>query len=225
MTATTSPYADRTAAGEDLARHLSAYAGDDRVVVLALPRGGVLVAAPVASALHAPLDVVVVRKLGVPGHPEVAMGAIAGIGGRIEIVHVRRVQTTAHVTPYDLDAVYRHELLELRRREAAYRGSRPPPTVRGRVVVLVDDGMATGATMRAAVAAVRRQGPARVVVAVPVGSADACADVGRDADEVVCVRQPRHFRAVGQEYLDFAPPTDDEVRALLGGAGGTEHDP
>jgi len=215
MAASSAPYADRTAAGRDLARHLTTYAGDPRVVVLALPRGGVPVAAPVATALGAPLDVLVVRKLGVPGAPEVAMGAIAGVGDDVVLVHEERVQAAAQVTPDDLDDVYRDELVELRRREAAYRGGRPAPAVRGRVVLLVDDGIATGATVRAAVTALRRQEPARVVVAVPVGSAAACAVVGRDADEVVCVRQPVPFHAVGQGYVDFTPPADDDVRALL----------
>jgi len=225
MPDTARPYPDRAAAGSDLARHLAAHAHDARVLVLALPRGGVPVAAPVAAALGAPLDVVVVRKLGLPGYPEVAMGAIAGIGDAVELVHEHRVQAQARVTPDELDRVRRRELVELRRREAAYRGGRPAPDLGGRVVVLVDDGLATGATMRAAVAAVRSHAPARVAVAVPVGSVGACAALAREADEVVCVRRPTPFRAVGQAYVDFDPPTDDEVRALLGGAGGTEHDP
>lgn len=215
----TSPYTDRAAAGRDLARHLTALADDERVLVLALPRGGVAVAVPVAAALRAPLDALVVRKLGVPGWPEVAMGAIAAIGDAVELVHEERVQQRAHVTTDDLARAYRRELEELRRREEAYRGSRPPPDVRGRVVVLVDDGLATGATVRAAVVATRRHQAARVVVAVPVGSHEACAAVGRVADEVVCVRRPRPFRAVGQAYEDFTAPGDDEVRAMLDAGG------
>ncbi|MBO3090216.1 phosphoribosyltransferase, partial [Cellulomonas dongxiuzhuiae] len=212
--------AARPAAGAAPDRHLPASAHDPRVVVLALPRGGVPVAAPVAAGLRAPLDVLVVRKLGVPGHPEVAMGAIAGIGPAVELVHEDRVQARARVTPDDLDRVRRRELAELHRREVAYRGARPAPRLGGRVVLLVDDGLATGATMRAAVAAVRSRAPARVVVAVPVGSDDGCAAVARVADEVVCVRRPSPFRAVGQAYVDFDPPTDDAVRALLAGGGG-----
>ncbi|MBO0900283.1 phosphoribosyltransferase [Cellulomonas sp. zg-ZUI222] len=218
MAASTRPYADRAAAGQDLAGHLAHLAGE-RVVVLALPRGGVPVAAPVAQALRAPLDVVVVRKLGLPGHPEVAMGAIAGIGDDVELVHEHRIEVRGNVTAEEFRHVHRAELVELRRREIAYRGTRRPPGVTGQVVVLVDDGIATGATVRAAVAAVRRHEPERIVVAVPVGPAEAVAAVAQTADDVVCVRRPRRFRAVGQEYVDFAPPSDDQVRALLAGAG------
>ncbi|WP_318241216.1 phosphoribosyltransferase [Cellulomonas avistercoris] len=225
VSAGSAPFADRAAAGVVLSHHLTAYEDDPRVVVLALPRGGVPVAAPLAARLGAPLDVLVVRKLGVPGHPEVAMGAIAGIGATVELVHEERVRARAHVTLDDLDRARRRELVELHRREAAYRGGRPAPRLAGRVVLLVDDGLATGATMRAAVAAVRGLAPARVVVAVPVGSDGGCAALARVADDVVCVRRPAPFRAVGQAYADFDPPSDDEVRALLargGGAGATD---
>lgn len=221
MTPTTSPYADRAEAGRALAGRLTAYADRDDVVVLALPRGGVPVAVPVAEALGAPLDVLLVRKLGLPGQPELAMGAIAGVGGDVELVRNERVLRHSHVPDADVDAVHRRELEELRRREVTYRGDRPAVPVRDRVVVVVDDGLATGSTMRAAVAAVRRQGPSRVVVAVPVGSADTCAALEQEADEVVCSRTPSPFYAVGQGYLDFSQTSDDEVRAALGGATGS----
>lgn len=213
---TPTPYPDRTAAGRALARLLTGYA-DHAPLVLALPRGGVPVAAPVADALHAPLDVLVVRKLGVPGYPEVAMGALAALGGHVELVHEHRVQQQAHVTADDLARVRERELVELRRRSTAYRGDRPAPDVAGRTVLVVDDGLATGATARAAVAAVRRHAPAGVVVAAPVGSASACAALARAADDVVCAWCPDHFHAVGQAYVDFDPPTDAEVRAALAG--------
>lgn len=211
----TSPYDDRAEAGQELAGHLSGYAGRDDVVVLALPRGGVPVAAPVARALRAPLDVLVVRKLGVPGQPEVAMGAIAGVGDDVEVVRNERVLAVARVGEDAFHAVYERELQELRRREAAYRGGRPAAAVRGAVTVVVDDGLATGSTMLAAVAAVRHHGPARLVVAVPVGAAETCASLREQADEVVCGWMPEPFYAVGQAYRDFNQTEDDEVRAAL----------
>lgn len=211
------PYPDRAAAGRDLATHLARWAGDPRVLVLALPRGGVPVAVPVADMLRAPLDVLVVRKLGLPTAPEVAMGALAGVGDVVVEVDEPRVRTRARVTAADVARVRDAELAELRRREVAYREGRPPIDVRGRVAVLVDDGLATGASVRAAVAALRPHVPARVVVAVPVGAGDACAALRAQADDLVCVRTPADFRAVGQEYVDFAPPTDADVRALLRG--------
>jgi putative phosphoribosyl transferase len=207
-------YADRRDAGRVLAadERLARYAGED-VVVLGLPRGGVPVAAPVANALQAPLDVVLVRKLGTPGHDELAMGAIASIGGSIEVV--RNEPVVARVSNSDFVEVYRRELLELREREVRYRGGRPPVVVRGRVAILVDDGLATGSTMRAAIAAVRTQQPERVVVAVPVGAEAACRELATQADDVVCAWVPQAFLAVGQAYLDFGQTTDDEVRAAL----------
>lgn len=210
-----SPYTDRTEAGQELAEHLSGYAQRDDVVVLGLPRGGVPVAAPVASALRAPLDVLVVRKLGVPGQPEVAMGAIAGVGDEVEVVRNDRVLAMTRVDEDAFRAVYDRELQELRRRETAYRGSRPAAAVRGAVIVVVDDGLATGSTMLAAVAALRHHDPARLVVAVPVGAADTCADLRASADEVVCSWTPEPFYAVGQAYQDFRATEDDEVRAAL----------
>lgn len=211
----TPQYADRPEAGHDLATRLTAYADRDDVVVLALPRGGVPVALPVAQALDAPLDVLLVRKLGLPGQPELAMGAIAGVGGDVELVRNEQVLHRSGVPAAQVEEVHRRELEELRRREAAYRGDRPAVPVRDKVVVVVDDGLATGSTMRAAVAAVRRQQPSRVVVAVPVGSSDTCAALAQEADEVVCSRTPVPFYAVGQGYRDFGQTTDDEVRAAL----------
>jgi predicted phosphoribosyltransferase len=205
-------FADRRAAGRALAERLGPYPD---AVVLGLPRGGVLVAAEVAAALHAPLDVLVVRKLGLPWQPELAMGAIAAAGDAVETVRVAGVLASAQVGEKAFAEVRGRELTELRRRESAYRGDRPPVALAGRDVVLVDDGLATGATMQAAVAAVRRQQPRRIVVAIPIGSPRACSALGPDVDELVCLDAPRSFRAVGQGYADFGETTDDEVRAAL----------
>jgi putative phosphoribosyl transferase len=202
------PYSDRTAAGEALADELGQIAGS--VLVLGLARGGVPVAAPVADALDAELDVLIVRKLGLPGQPELAMGAIAG-----DMHVVRNEQIARDVDPETLEAVRQQEVRELRRREQVYRGDRPPIDVHDRVVILVDDGLATGSTMRAAVEAVRRQRPARVIVAVPVGGVESCRRLARIADQVVCVWIPRYFNAVGQAYRDFSSVSDDEVRRVL----------
>jgi putative phosphoribosyl transferase len=211
-------FPDRRAAGRALAERLVGSASGD-VVVLGLPRGGVVVAAEVATALGVPLDVVVVRKLGLPYQPELAMGAIAAVGDTVETVRVESVLAAADVSPAAFDEVRRRELVELRRREAAYRDGRPPVALTGRPVLLVDDGLATGATMRAAVIAVRRQSPLAITVAVPVGSPRACAGLVGDVDEVLCLLTPRSFRAVGQAYADFASTTDEEVRlALQGGS-------
>ena len=207
-------FADRRAAGRALGERLALSAPADPVV-LGLPRGGVVVAAEVAAALHAPLDVLVVRKLGLPWQPELAMGAIAAVGDAVETVQVARVMATAQVDQESFAAVRGRELDELRRRESAYRGDRPPVSLSGRDVVLVDDGLATGATMQAAVAAARRLHPRRITVAVPVGSPRACEFLAPDVDEVVCLQAPRLFRAVGQAYADFGQTTDDEVRAAL----------
>ena len=187
------------------------------VLVLGLPRGGVVVAAEVAAALGAPLDVLVVRKLGLPWQPELAMGAIAAVGEDVETVRVPAVLDRVPVDDDVFEEVRSEELAELRRREREYRGDRPPPDLTGRTVVLVDDGLATGATMRAAVEVVRRQQPAVVVVAVPVGSAATCAELAAQVDDVVCLTTPSMFRAVGQAYGDFAPTGDDDVRAALAG--------
>jgi putative phosphoribosyl transferase len=214
-------FRDRVEAGDLLASRLGHYAGRAgaaqagaaEVLVLALPRGGVPVGARVAQALGAPLDVFVVRKLGVPGHEELAMGAIASGGVR---VHNEEVVRKLHIDDATLQRVAEVEEQELARRERSYRGQRPPPDLTGRVVILVDDGLATGSTMRAAVAAARRLGPpARVVVAVPTAPASTCEQLRGEADEVVCATTPRPFRAVGYSYRSFPQTTDEEVRELL----------
>ena len=205
-------YTDRREAGRELGRLLQHYAERDDVLVLALPRGGVPVAYEVAGALKAPLDVFLVRKLGTPGHRELAMGAIASGGVRVlndEVVQWLRI------SPDQIDAVARDEEQELARREAAYRDGRTMPSLANRVVVLVDDGLATGSTMRAAVKAVKQQQPARVIVAVPVGAAETCQELRAEADEVVCGRTPTPFSAVGQWYINFDQTSDAEVRELL----------
>ena len=196
-----------------LAARLGHLAGESGVVVLALPRGGVPVAFEVARALGAPLDVLLVRKLGVPQQPELAMGAIAA--GGVRVLH-QAVVDALGITPDVIDAVAAREGAELARRERAYRSGRPPPAVAGRTVVVVDDGLATGSTMRAAVAALRALQAGRVVVAVPVGARETCRQLAGEADEVVCVEAPDHFQAVGQWYDDFSPTTDEEIRDLLG---------
>ena len=205
------PFADRTDAGRRLGDRLAAVLGEpgDRAVVLGLPRGGVVVAAEVARRLRAPLDALVVRKLGVPGQPELALGAIAGGG---VVVRNEAVIAGRRLTPEQVAAVVAEEEAELARRERAYRGDRPPVDVAGRLAVVVDDGFATGATARAAVRAVRAQGPARLILAVPVAPRDAAAG---DADELVTLARPWPFGAVGRYYRDFAATTDEEVRALL----------
>ena len=205
-------FRDRREAGQVLARELTAYAGRPDVVVLALPRGGVPVAYEVARALGAPLDVFVVRKLGVPGHEELAMGAVATGGVRVLNEQVVRA---LGIPPDLLDMVAARQLQELARRERLYRGEQPPPDVKGRTVILVDDGLATGATMRAALAALRQQQPARRVVAVPTAAPQTCDELRTEADDVVCATTPEPFDAVGFWYEDFSQTTDDEVRELL----------
>jgi putative phosphoribosyl transferase len=205
-------FRDRADAGRRQAEELTAYAGRPDVLVLALPRGGVPVAYEVARALHAPLDVFLVRKLGLPGHEELAMGAIAT--GDVRVLNedvVRALQIPEEM----IDAVAAEEQVELERRERSYRDGRPALDVRGRTVILIDDGLATGTTMRAALAALRQQGPNRLVVAVPVGAATTCAELQDEADEVVCARTPEPFHAVGLWYDDFAQTTDEEVHDLL----------
>jgi putative phosphoribosyl transferase len=203
---------DRTEAGRLLARELERYSGRDDVVVLALPRGGVPVGYEVAKALGAPFDVFVVRKLGVPGHRELAMGAIAS-GGLIVVDQelVRRLGIPEELIPRAIA----DELRELERREAAYRGDREPPQLEGKTVILVDDGLATGATMRAAALAVRERNSARVIVAVPVAPAETRERLRDDVDDVVCALTPEPFYAVGFWYDDFSQTSDDEVRELL----------
>lgn len=202
---------DRTEAGSILAERLRGEAGPN-TVVLALPRGGVPVGFEVAMALGAELDILPVRKLGVPGQRELAMGAIAP-GGALYVE--RDTMRAARVTQEQFDAVLAHEKIELARREALYRGGRAPTQVQGRTVILVDDGMATGASMQAAVRALRERQPARVVVGLPVAPMGAEADFDGIADAFVCVLQPALFFSVGQQYDDFGETTDDEVRRLL----------
>jgi len=214
-------FADRRAAGRALGERLSS--PDAQLhdpLVLGLPRGGVLVAVGVAAALAAPLDVLVVRKLGLPWQPELAMGAIAAVGDTVETVRVGTVLAAAHVDPETFETVRQQELAELRRREAAYRNGRPPAAVAGRTVIVVDDGLATGATMRAAALAVRHQAPRAIIAAVPVGAPSACTALADVVDDVVCLSAPRGFRAVGQAYADFTATSDAEVRAALAQAEG-----
>lgn len=214
MDAPASPFPDRRAAGRELASLLARYAGRPDVVVLGLPRGGVPVAHEVTYALGVPLDVLVVRKLGVPGHEELAMGAIASGGVRVRNAGVI---ASAGVDEGAIEAVAARERIELERRERTYRGNRGPVDVAGRTVLVVDDGLATGATMRAAVAALRERGAAEIVAAIPVASADVCAGMRETVDELVCARTPERFGAVGFWYDDFAPTSDDEVRELIAG--------
>jgi len=208
------PFRDRTDAGRRLGQALSAYAGRDDLLVLGLPRGGVPVAAEIARLLGAPLDVLLVRKLGVPGHEELAMGAIAE--GGATVVNKSVVDMLAVSDDVFRDVVDR-ETRELVRRQHLYRGSRTPPVVANRTVIVVDDGLATGATMEAAVAALRHLGPAAIVVAAPVGARETCARLRAVADEVVCVETPPDFGAVGAWYRDFTQTTDAEVRRLIAG--------
>lgn len=209
------PFRDRGEAGQLLAAALAAGETLDHPVVLGLPRGGVPVAFEVARRLGAPLDVFVVRKLGVPGHEELAMGAIASGGVR---VLNEDVIAGLGIRPEAVERVAANETRELQRRETLYRDGRPAIPVRGRSVVLVDDGLATGASMRAAVAALRQEAPRKVVVAVPVGAAETCAELRDEADRCVCLATPEPFYGVGLWYRDFAPTTDDEVRQLLAAA-------
>jgi len=205
-------FRDRTDAGRKLAARLKEYAGRTDVLVLALPRGGVPVAYEVAKELGAPLDVFLVRKLGVPGQEELAMGAIASGGVRVlneDVVSYLGIPAEV------IDIVGADERRELERRERTYRNGRPPPDVTGRVVILIDDGLATGSTMRAAAAALRAQRPARIVVAVPVSAPETCEQFKSEVDEVICAATPEPFRGVGLWYRDFSQTTDEEVRELL----------
>jgi putative phosphoribosyl transferase len=205
-------FRDRHEAGRQLARALLHYASRPNLLVLALPRGGVPVGYEISRLLNAPLDLMLVRKLGVPGHEELAMGAIASGGIRIlseDIVAAFGVPERVIAT------VAAHEEQELDRRERIYRDQQPPPMIRGRIIILVDDGLATGSTMRAAAAALRSQDPQRLIVAVPVAPAESCAELGREVDEVCCLVTPSPFFSVGTWYRDFSQTADEEVRSLL----------
>lgn len=215
MAGATYHFSNRVEAGKKLAETLSRYAGRSDVLVLALPRGGVPVAHEVARALAVPLDVWLVRKLGVPGREELAMGAIAGNNTQVlnqEIINLMNIDQAR------LDAVIARARAELEGRNRLYRKGWPAPPTEGKTVILVDDGLATGATMRAAIAAARHAGAARIIVAVPVGAASACRTTGKEADELVCLYMPEPFYGVGQWYEDFSQTSDEDVMALLGRA-------
>jgi putative phosphoribosyl transferase len=209
---TQQPFPDRTAAGQALAEQLRHYQGTSDLLVLGLPRGGVPVAYEVAQALGAPLDVFVVRKIGVPGHEELAMGALAS--GGIRVLNddvVRELAPSERV----IEELTHEEQREVQQREQRYRGEGASPDIAGRTVIVIDDGLATGATMRAACAAVRQQQPARVVVAVPVAAPQVCDEMQQEVDEVVCAMTPATLGGIGGWYVDFRQTTDDEVRELL----------
>jgi predicted phosphoribosyltransferase len=212
-------FRDRRDAGRQLATRLAPYAQDSSVLVLALPRGGVPVAYEVAQALGVPLDVFLVRKLGVPGQEELAMGAVAT--GGIRVLN-EEVVTGLGIPAYVIEAVTAWQQRELERRERLYRDNRPPPDMQGRTVILVDDGLATGATMHAAIKALRQQRPARIIVAVPTAAPDVCEAFREVADDVVCAVTPEPFYSVGLWYEDFSQTTDEEVRELLARAARTE---
>ena len=205
-------FTDRRNAGRVLARKLSAYAGHTDVIVLALPRGGVPVGYEVALALHTPLDIFLVRKLGLPGREELAIGAIASGGIRVLNNDIIRV---LNVPEEVINIVARNELQELQRRERDYRGESPAPEVRDRKVILIDDGLATGASMRAAVTGVRAQHPARIIIAVPAASPEMCDAFEFEVDEMVCGMTPEPFYGLSRWYEDFSQTTDEEVRMFL----------
>ena len=212
QTPTAKPFANRLAAGRALANRLKSFAHREDVVVLALPRGGVPVGSEIARALDVPLDVFVVRKLSVPHHPELAMGAIAGGGVRVlneKVIEWYRIDRET------IEDVVLNEQRKLDRRERAYRQGRPASAITGKVVIVVDDGLATGSTLQAAIAAIRHQQPARIVMAVPVGPREACDGLAFAADEVICLRTPDPFVAVGRWYQNFPVTSDDEVREIL----------
>jgi putative phosphoribosyl transferase len=210
-------FRNRREAGRKLAEKLTSYAGRDDVIILGLARGGVPVAYAVASQLRLPLDVFIVRKLGVPGYGELAMGAIAS--GGVRVLNEDVVNALQPHSERIVEAVTTREAAELERRELEYRGDRPPLEVRGRVVILADDGLATGASMRAAAAALRQKEAARIVVAVPVGARDTCQEFEEEVDETICAIAPENFHGVGQFYEDFSQTSDDEVRELLAASG------
>ncbi|OFX01032.1 MAG: phosphoribosyltransferase [Alphaproteobacteria bacterium RIFCSPHIGHO2_12_FULL_66_14] len=208
-------FADRRQAGQELATALAGYR-DRRPVVLALPRGGVPVAAEVAAALHAPLDLILVRKIGVPGHHELAMGAVSD-GGQTAVVRNEDIISLAGVDEAEFNATRDRELAEIERRRRCYLGDRPPIDITGRLAIVVDDGIATGATTRAALRAVRARGPDKVVLAVPVAPAEAVAALRAEVDDLICLEMPEPFYAIGVHYGDFTQVGDDEVRRLLVG--------
>ncbi|MEX0613261.1 MAG: phosphoribosyltransferase [Pirellulales bacterium] len=213
-------FRDRFEAGQYLAQKLLQYRDDPDVLVLALPRGGVPVAFEVAKALEAPLDVFLVRKLGLPGHEELAMGAVAD--GDIVVLN-EDVVGPLHI-PHDMiEDVARRERETIQRQRQMYRDGQPATTVKDRTVILVDDGLATGSTMRAAIAALRKQQPKRLIVAVPVGAAETCSELRDDVDEIICAVMPEHFMAVGVWYDDFSPTSDSAVRTLLEEASHWQH--
>jgi putative phosphoribosyl transferase len=205
-------YQDRAGAGKALAAHLREYADRADVLVLGLPRGGVPVAYEVARSLRVAMDIFLVRKLGVPGHEELAMGALAS--GGVRVIN-DDVTIQLGISRSVIDRVAAREQQELERRERLYRADRPPPAVQGRTVILIDDGLATGSTMRAAAAALRQMSPQKIIVAVPVAAAETCDELRNEVDEIVCVETPEPFVAVGAWYSDFSQTTDDEVRELL----------
>jgi len=208
-------FRNRTEAGQVLARRLQQYKNQPDVLILGLPRGGVPVAYEVARELNAPLDVFIVRKLGVPGHEELGMGAIAT--GGVRTLHEGIIREIG-ISPQTIEAVSAREQAELERRERLYRGDRPAPTIKGRTIVIVDDGLATGSTMKAAIQAVRQQDPRQVIVAVPTAPSETCEQLKGSADEVVCALTPEPFFAVGGSYADFTQITDEEVRDLIASA-------
>lgn len=211
---------NRTIAGQELAAALSSYINQENVIVLALPRGGLPVAFEIAKKLHAPLDLLLVRKLGTPGYAELAMGAIASGGIKVlntEIMHSNNVSQSA------LDSVEQKERLELNRRSEVYRGDRPYPELNHKVVILVDDGLATGATMHAAIDAVKQQNPMKIIVAIPVAAANSIDTLGQMVDEVICPLAPRQLSSIGQWYSDFSQVSDATVIDLLNQAWSNEH--
>lgn len=212
MAATFHRFANRTEAGKFLADALSGYAGRNDIFVLALPRGGVPVAYEVAKALSAPLDLWLVRKLGVPGQEELALGALAGENIRVlnqDIIDLLNIDQTV------IDGIIARERAELERRNGLYRQGKPPPDLEGKTIIIVDDGLATGATMRVAIASLRHSGAARIIVAVPVGAVSTCGKIEKEADELICLHMPEPFYGVGQWYGNFSQTSDNEVLALL----------
>ena len=206
------PFKNRTVAGKELAKSLRKYKDRDDIIVLALPRGGVPVALEVAKYLNADLDLMLVRKLGAPGYKELAMGAIAT--GGIKVMN-NDVVRSLYITPEAIEAIETEERKELERRETAYRGKRPLPDLQNQCVIVVDDGLATGATMHAAIGAIRLQSPARIVVAVPIAPQDTIQALNPKVDEMVCLEEPYPFSSIGQWYIDFSQVSDEEVRSIL----------